>query len=178
MKFGVSSLIRKKKKIFKSIILPVTVYMMNNFSRFNISPKMFLHYKTMLSNVTGIITKRMIRFMNKNILITICKFSTFPIWVFRTRNLDKLLPFIPWDMSFISFAYGIFYFLRTRFTNARNIWFAFFRFTIALIRTIFNTCFKSIRSYKKRFITYCASNFHIQSITRNITNCKEELCQL
>ena len=79
-----------KNKVFNSIILFISVNMVNLFSFFKISPNMLFHYKTMLKNISIAFTKWMVCLSNKNITI-MNSFSTFPVASFISiRHIFKV----------------------------------------------------------------------------------------
>jgi len=94
--------ITHKFKIFDSVIKPISVFMMNNFFRkwFQVTTKVSFHYKASLSNVTKIISKRMVWFKNKFVSRTkkVAPFVTAsfnPARCVFSKTVDTITSFIP-----------------------------------------------------------------------------------
>ncbi len=78
------TMIRKYSKIYHSIIIENTIFMMNEFRRDKIPAKIFLHNKIGSFNITSRITIRMFGFINKNVSSQTFIFSPLPIASLRT----------------------------------------------------------------------------------------------
>lgn len=126
-------IVLKKFKILNSVIIKNMINVMNDFFRVKKSPKMLLHYKTMLGNISTGILIRMGMTSDKN--IAPCGFSSpsAPSWVpfpepsfsvnifslfrtlipkkrdrvcfsnFSTMLRRKLSSFCPWYVTFFEF---------------------------------------------------------------------------
>ena len=107
-----------KPQISGAIIISNTIQMMNNFCWFQISAKYLFHNKTMFKDLISWSFIRMIRAINKNISITSCLSTTFPIPMFR----PSVLRHIPFSLIPSRFAYIDFMaFLKTLFSFWHNL---------------------------------------------------------
>ena len=86
MKLSMSALIRKQHKIFKAIVIPYSVYMVNGFFGAKVSSNMLFHYKTMFSNVTHVVTKRVIRTKDIHIPKSSNVFPILPMRIIFTSS--------------------------------------------------------------------------------------------
>jgi len=97
MIFHMGRIIREKLQVFNSIVLFILdrinrifrAFVMHNFFSFKIVTKMLFHYKTRAKNVT-FFCKRVLRFMDKYVLITIFSFSIFPIRMVFSRKISVM----------------------------------------------------------------------------------------
>lgn len=78
--------INKILKIYQSIIIFNSIFMMDSFCKRKISPKMFFHHKTTSLYISSHSTKRMFRFINPYIT-SVFKFSAFPCRAIRTMKI-------------------------------------------------------------------------------------------
>jgi hypothetical protein len=98
-----SRFIRKKYKIFNSIIGFNAVNMMDYFTFFKVSSKMFFHYKSMFSNIVvsfrciGMVMAQYINISFANI------FATVPSRVIMCLKTGAFFSFIPRGLSFFKF---------------------------------------------------------------------------
>lgn len=120
-------LIRKKFKIFKTIVVMNVIDVMDNFFWFKKTIKRFFHNQAMFSNISTMITKWMGRIKKINIA-PIFVFSAFPVVVVFSRRRTK-------SFSFPSFAYFPLMFFRKFFApmSQPNLPFGFFRTMFAFI---------------------------------------------
>ena len=96
MIFSMCNFIMKQLKISSSIILLIfnrvnrifNAPMMHYFFRTKISTNHFLHYKTMLIDITSFITKGVIRIKDANISIFIWRAAILPLEMIRTFILS------------------------------------------------------------------------------------------
>ena len=77
-------IVSKQHKIFNAIIRTVTIYMMNYFYRFKITPKIFFHDETMFKDMVALAIW-MIGLININITMMLF-YSTFPPITFRSTT--------------------------------------------------------------------------------------------
>ena len=88
---GMCRVIRKKLKIFNSIIRRIFIYMMNYLRRFKVSSEMFLHYKTVFIKATIFICEGMGLHINNNISLRMA--TTFrPVKLFWYFNHNNIIP--------------------------------------------------------------------------------------
>jgi len=93
----------KKRKIFRAVIIFNAIFMMDILKGFKMATQNFLHNQSMFSYITRFCSRRMIRFINLNISISIFKPSAFPVRIrmliftsnthFSSPFLRKLFPF-------------------------------------------------------------------------------------
>jgi hypothetical protein len=129
----------EKSQIFRSIIIPNTIYVMHDFFGSKVSSKLFFHYKTRALNVTMIVFKRVIRRINKNITL-VSNFSFKEDMFFAFFKLRRTIPisfftFIPRRLSLFKF-------------GKRITMFAFLPFRIALLGAKRFSLFRPLRSIK------------------------------
>ena len=142
MIFHMFRMIKKKHKIFNSIVSIDFIDMMHYFFRLKVSSQVFFHNKTRTKNVTSHNGIRMFRFMNDNISLRSFR-PSFIYWWF--------LPFF----KTVRIAYHI----RTLFSFIPT-WFSFSVFVRTFPRTILSTPFNLVRPYIKTFFTYFTDNFN------------------
>lgn len=105
-----------KNQIFYSIVIFYPVNMMHSFAFLDIPSNFFFHYKTMLSNITIIITKWMKWRSDKNISEKITRLTTMPtrvaFWVgsaiLRVARLIAECPILPMQTTRFFRSYKLF----------------------------------------------------------------------
>jgi len=135
MNFTVFRMIFKQFKIFRSIVISDSIYMMNDFFRFKIPPKMFFYNKVRTSNIMGLCGKGVSRLKNVNITFGICCHSAIPITIF--------IPFF--SKTNFSFCYfGMFFSVKRIFLSLlsnshkiSNFFFYFFRHLVTFSKRPF-----------------------------------------
>lgn len=102
------SVIRKQHKIFKAVVVSPVIYMVNNFFGFQISAKMLLHYKAVLTDVPVTVFEWVFGGANEHISPAGLCSSVIPTGVIGTY---------PALFSPVTFAYGLFHFFRNVFAK-------------------------------------------------------------
>lgn len=182
--FTMLRLILKQFKIFYTVICAITVYMMDNFLGAKITSEIFLHYQTVLKNISFCVSEGMIRSKNTNIPLGSFFFATFPCKMFFARHIRSFNSLIPRGYSFAEF---IALHIRSFFTKPISIWatnpighhFSFcfvglFKPYMSNPSTFRGTVFCRGISMLKFFLanfTYCLTKFsHVSSFLRSITH--------
>jgi len=63
----------------------IAILVVDNLFGIQESPNALLHYDPVLSNIPGVVCKRMIFYQHKNIAILVYRLATFPISMLWTR---------------------------------------------------------------------------------------------
>lgn len=85
-------------KIFWSIVVFNSIYVVNNFARFKIPTNCVLHYNSMFKNSTSFVSKWMSVIDYFNITPTIFP-TTLPVGMIFSTDRETGLPLIPWIKS-------------------------------------------------------------------------------
>lgn len=148
MKLLMSTIIRKKFKIFTSIIISNAINMVHNFFRSKVTPKMFFHYKPVFQNIFTFTAKRMFGLININISIRSFNSSTYPHVMFCARTLRKFLAFIRSYLSLLKTSSRIKMYSLKIFIPRRM---SYFRFIITFLRARFSSTSFYCRKFNPKF---------------------------